>query len=306
MKTAQITRILIGLALVLAVSMVIPMPPAHAASRNGACDSGEFCYYYNSNNAGSISDFPAELLSLANYGTDPATCYVFMTKGRSGYNQCIKNSAASVWNRTSETVIVYYNSNYDASVASQAVAPGFKGNLSSQLKNNNASHRAQSTGEPPAHPGPYPPVVRTLHQEWAGEGKCLDSDYTGEVYMIDCNGGNYQKWIMYKRVGVGGEDPMVIQNVQTGLCLDARDRDWNTTEDVYTHPCNGGERQLWHDLGAGLDLREPGVRARLMNDYYNNCMNALSRGTDGVKWWPYLGDTCAPDGWGLQWWSRRV
>ncbi|MEW9527429.1 peptidase inhibitor family I36 protein, partial [Microbispora sp. NPDC049125] len=40
--------------------------PASAASRNGVCESGEFCYYFNSNNQGSVSDFAG---SVADYGT---------------------------------------------------------------------------------------------------------------------------------------------------------------------------------------------------------------------------------------------
>ncbi|WP_344207347.1 peptidase inhibitor family I36 protein, partial [Actinomadura livida] len=48
--------------------------PASAAARNGVCESGEFCYYYNSNNAGSVSDFAG---SIANYGTEQPSCYDF-------------------------------------------------------------------------------------------------------------------------------------------------------------------------------------------------------------------------------------
>lgn len=86
-----------------------------AATRNGTCEADEFCYYYNSDNAGSVSDFPGTLLSVPDYGTNSATCYVFKTSGRSGYNQCIKNNAASVWNRTTRAIYVYYNSNYGGS-----------------------------------------------------------------------------------------------------------------------------------------------------------------------------------------------
>ncbi|RPF21148.1 peptidase inhibitor family I36 protein [Myceligenerans xiligouense] len=107
-----------------------------ATARNGVCESGEICFYYNSNNAGSISDHAAS--DLGNYGTDPATCYVFRTAGRNGYNQCIKNNVASVWNRTGKTVRVHYNSYYGG--AYDAVAAGAKRNLKAAVKNNNASH----------------------------------------------------------------------------------------------------------------------------------------------------------------------
>ncbi|CNF46514.1 Peptidase family M23 [Mycobacterium tuberculosis] len=109
--------------------------PASAAARNGVCESGEFCYYYNSNNAGSVSDFTG---SVANYGTTQPSCYDFKGPGN-GKGLCIKNEAASVWNRSSKTVRVYYNSNYGGTY--QDFKAGAKGNLNSSLKNQNASHQ---------------------------------------------------------------------------------------------------------------------------------------------------------------------
>ncbi len=112
--------------------------PAAAAARDGTCDSGEFCYYYNSNQAGSVSDFTD---SLDDYGTTQPTCYDFKGAG-SGKGLCVKNNAASVWNRTSKTVRVYFNSNFAG--ATQDFAAGAKGNLNATLKNNNASHELVS------------------------------------------------------------------------------------------------------------------------------------------------------------------
>ncbi|NKZ02302.1 peptidase inhibitor family I36 protein [Actinomadura latina] len=109
--------------------------PASAASRDGVCNSGEFCYYYNSNNAGSISDFTG---SVADYGTTQPSCYDFKGAGN-GKGKCIKNEAASVWNRSSKTVRVYFNSNYGGTY--QDFKAGAKGNLNSSLKNQNASHQ---------------------------------------------------------------------------------------------------------------------------------------------------------------------
>ncbi len=115
--------------------------PAQAASRDGSCDSGEFCYYYNSDNAGSISDFAA---SEDDYGTTQPSCYDFKGDGN-GKGQCIKNNAASVWNRTGKTVTVFFNSGFAG--ASQSFAAGAKTNLNATLKNNNASHQiGGSTG----------------------------------------------------------------------------------------------------------------------------------------------------------------
>ena len=113
--------------------------PASAAARDGVCDSGEFCYYYNSDNAGSISDFTA---SVSDYATTQPSCYDFKGAG-AGQGECIKNNAASVWNRTGETVRVYYNTGYGGEY--QNIGSGYKGQLSAELYNNNASHQLVGT-----------------------------------------------------------------------------------------------------------------------------------------------------------------
>ncbi|SFO40156.1 hypothetical protein SAMN04489713_105441, partial [Actinomadura madurae] len=109
--------------------------PASAAARNGVCESGEFCYYFNSGNKGSVSDFTG---SVADYGTAQPSCYDFKGAGN-GKGKCIKNNAASVWNRSSKTVRVHFNSNYGGKY--QDFKAGAKGNLNSSLKNQNASHQ---------------------------------------------------------------------------------------------------------------------------------------------------------------------
>lgn len=127
--------------LVAAIASVAVVPGvASAAGRDGVCDSGEFCYYYNSDNAGSVSDFTD---SVGDYGTTQPSCYEFKGAGN-GQGLCVKNNAASVWNRTSKTVRVYYNSNFGG--AYQDFAAGAKGNLNATVKNNNASHELLGTG----------------------------------------------------------------------------------------------------------------------------------------------------------------
>jgi murein DD-endopeptidase MepM/ murein hydrolase activator NlpD len=121
-------------AMALGGAVLATASPASAASRDGVCDSGEFCYYYNSDNAGSISDFTG---SISDYGTEQPSCYDFKGAG-AGKGLCIKNEAASVWNRSTKTVRVYYNSDYSGSY--QDFSAGAKGNLNSTLKNENASH----------------------------------------------------------------------------------------------------------------------------------------------------------------------
>ncbi|GID95566.1 peptidase inhibitor family I36 protein [Amorphoplanes digitatis] len=131
-----------GAALAVATSILSVSSPASAAARDGACDSGEFCYYFNSNQAGSVSDFTE---SQDDYGTTQPSCYEFKGAGE-GQGVCVKNNAASVWNRTGRTVRVYFNSNFAG--AGQDFASGAKGNLNATLKNNNASHELLSTGGP--------------------------------------------------------------------------------------------------------------------------------------------------------------
>jgi hypothetical protein len=118
--------------------------PASAAPRDGHCNSGEFCYYFNSNQAGSVSDFAD---SLDDYGTTQPSCYEFKGAG-AGKGICVKNNAASVWNRSARTVRVYFNSNFAG--AHQDFRPGAKGNLNATLKNDNASHQLLT---PPAPTG---------------------------------------------------------------------------------------------------------------------------------------------------------
>ena len=116
--------------------------PASAAGRDGICNSGEFCYYFNSGEAGSISDFTD---SLDDYGTTQPSCYEFKGAGN-GKGLCVKNNAVSVWNRTGKTVRVYFNSNFAG--AHQDFASGANGNLNATSKNQNASHELLSAPPP--------------------------------------------------------------------------------------------------------------------------------------------------------------
>ncbi|MGI5166676.1 peptidase inhibitor family I36 protein [Spirillospora sp. CA-253888] len=134
MKT--LNKILTGTtaALALGGAVLATASPASAAARNGSCESGEFCYYFNSDNKGSVSDFTG---SVSDYGAKQPSCFEFKGAG-SGKGQCVKNAAASVWNRSSKTVRVYFNSGYGGKY--QDFKAGAKGNLNSGLKNQNASH----------------------------------------------------------------------------------------------------------------------------------------------------------------------
>lgn len=129
-------------AMTLLIAGSVLAQPAQAAVRDGTCGSGEFCYYYNSGEQGSVSDFTT---SVSDYGTTQPGCYDFKSSGN-GQGRCIKNDAASVWNRSTKTVRVYFNSGYSGSY--QDFKAGAKGDLNSTLKNQNASHRFISSAPP--------------------------------------------------------------------------------------------------------------------------------------------------------------
>jgi chitinase len=76
----------------------------------------------------------------------------------------------------------------------------------------------------------FQPSVNTLVDAATGT-MCLDSNYTGSVYVIQCNGGNFQNWQFFG---------YTIRNRQTGRCLDS-----NYSGNVYTLPCNWGPYQDW-------------------------------------------------------------
>ncbi|GGK91579.1 hypothetical protein Sme01_53950 [Sphaerisporangium melleum] len=154
-------------AMVAGGAMLATASPASAAVRNGVCEAGEFCYYFNSDNKGSVSDFAG---SVADYGTKQPSCFDFKGAG-AGKGKCIKNSAASVWNRSAKTVRVYYNSNYGGSVY-QDFKPGAKGNLKAGLKNQNASHQFGPSSAPRAN------MSYALYKTGGGGISCGFDGYT--------------------------------------------------------------------------------------------------------------------------------
>lgn len=193
-RTSKARRVATALAVASAAfaGAVAVAPSAHAAGRNGICESGEFCYYYNSGIAGSVSDFTG---SLGNYGATQPDCYEFKGAG-AGQGRCIKNDAASVWNRTSVPVTVYYNSYYGG--ASQTIPAGAQVNLNATLKNNNASHQFGSNTPPPSGTstvGGYISRTEVLDRAiyWVNRGVPYSMsgwthDQQGRNYRTDCSG----------------------------------------------------------------------------------------------------------------------
>ena len=77
MKTA-----LIALGAALLSTTALAAPSAQAAAQNGVCESGEFCLYFNSGQAGSMVDM---VNGHKDYGSASATCIPFSSR-RSGRN----------------------------------------------------------------------------------------------------------------------------------------------------------------------------------------------------------------------------
>lgn len=134
------TIALAAAAAALAGAVVATAPTAQAATaRNGVCETGEFCLYYNSGNQGSLADLSG---SDSDYGTG-AGCVTFVSAGN-GKGLCVKNNAASVWNREGAVATVFYRSGYSGAIDS--VEPGAKADLRPELKNENAGHLVGAAG----------------------------------------------------------------------------------------------------------------------------------------------------------------
>lgn len=184
-----------GLAIVASGLIVAPAAQATttATARNGVCESGEFCLYYNSNQGGSVSDFRG---SVTEYGPSQPSCYEFRGRG-AGKGKCVINDTASVWNRTGKNVAVF---SYDGFY--QNVASGKKANLKATVKNKNDWHfvgkvpaygtpavnTKPSRSNPNASPTPRALFVKRQVAVKTGETQCSISGTRG--YASDHSTGN--------------------------------------------------------------------------------------------------------------------
>lgn len=103
-----------------------------------------------------------------------------------------QNNAASVWNRSAKTVYVYYNSNYNGSVAKQAIKPGTKANLSTKLKNQNAGHSFGVVKVPTVKVGddyPYKGQSQNQADRWG-------------FYKVNCT--SFAAWTIESRLNYKG------------------------------------------------------------------------------------------------------
>ncbi|WP_052499189.1 peptidase inhibitor family I36 protein [Streptomyces vietnamensis] len=118
----------VGLGLTLAA-------PANAADRDGACNTGELCYYFNSNFGGSLSDF---------YGNDPNLVDDAFLSSGNGQGQSVKNNAAGAKNiDPSHNVTVWYNRDYNFgtySGRSDTLPANSQDGVFDNVYNQNASH----------------------------------------------------------------------------------------------------------------------------------------------------------------------
>jgi hypothetical protein len=187
------TLIYTGAVALTAAALVVPTAPQSAAAgataRDGTCQSGEFCLYYNSNQQGSVSDFDT---SISDYGASQPTCYEFRGTG-AGQGVCVKNHAASVRNLTSRPVTVYYNSGYAGS--SQTIGPGAAANLNAALKNENASHKIGESSKSYAAPraNPYPAAVAKAPRA-TSRAQFVDDEIARLTGEKDCWVGGYRDW----------------------------------------------------------------------------------------------------------------
>lgn len=106
-----------------------------AAAPNYDCATGEFCLYYNSSSNGYGAVY-VQYDRIPNYSG-----YYFSTgrNGSSGAGVAVKNHAAAGDSFLTSNFRVYYNSNYSCAVACQTIEAWNTENLSSAIKNNNAS-----------------------------------------------------------------------------------------------------------------------------------------------------------------------
>ncbi|WP_330244696.1 peptidase inhibitor family I36 protein [Streptomyces sp. NBC_00562] len=109
---------------------------ASAAPVGDDCLFDEVCLYFNSSSYGYGAYF-AQSGSIPDYS---GRYFKAGDNGSSGAGVSMKNNAGAVDNRgTPRNFYLYYNSNYDCSVACVTVSPGGLINLSEPMKNDNAS-----------------------------------------------------------------------------------------------------------------------------------------------------------------------
>ncbi|MFE2041973.1 hypothetical protein ACFXAZ_13780 [Streptomyces sp. NPDC059477] len=117
----------------LAVGLATASPAAAAIEYD--CGSGEVCLYYNSSDYG----YGAVYVQYARIPDYAGFYFSTGRNGSSGAGREVKNQAAAVDSWISTKFRVYYNSNYNCTVACQDIPAYGTRDLNSSLKNQNAS-----------------------------------------------------------------------------------------------------------------------------------------------------------------------
>ena len=103
---------------------IVASPAAAATARDGVCDDGEYCFFYNSNMTGSVFDISEYDVDLRNNKFPRGNA-----KGK-----IVGNNTASYWNRTDNKFCVYTNINYGGTEG--WMSGGKADNFSATFKNN--------------------------------------------------------------------------------------------------------------------------------------------------------------------------
>lgn len=107
--------------------------------------------------------------------------------------------------------------------------------------------------------------------------RCLDSNSSGSVYTLGCNGGRFQLWTNTP-LNFGDQ----IRDLATGRCLDS-----NTSGNVYTLPCNGGAFQQWTVRNTGIfgfEIRDVATGRCLDSNTSGNVYTLGCNGGNFQRW----------------------
>jgi len=107
--------------------------------------------------------------------------------------------------------------------------------------------------------------------------RCLDSNSSGSVYTLGCNGGDFQLWTNTP-LSFGDQ----IRDKATGRCLDS-----NTSGNAYTLSCNGGAFQQWtvtYKGTFGFEIRNVATGLCLDSNANGNVYTLGCNGGNFQRW----------------------